>query len=144
MSDAFLIRPIEPRDDAAIAAIIRAVMPEFGADGPGFAIHDAEVDAMCALGSPAKAARSACRPGATRPNTACWRRIFAATSVAACSACAGVMPSATIAAGSRQFSPCANTPTSLPLPIVTPSFSAVRNACADSCMAGVGADWPGT
>ncbi|GAB3792759.1 GNAT family N-acetyltransferase [Dyella agri] len=46
MSDAFLIRPIEPRDDAAIAAIIRAVMPEFGADGPGFAIHDAEVDAM--------------------------------------------------------------------------------------------------
>lgn len=42
------IRPIEPRDDAAIAAIIRAVMPEFGADGPGFAIHDAEVDAMSA------------------------------------------------------------------------------------------------
>ena len=48
MSNAFLIRPIEPRDDAAIAAIIRAVMPEFGADGPGFAIHDPEVDAMCA------------------------------------------------------------------------------------------------
>jgi len=44
----FLIRPIEPRDDAAVAAIIRAVMPEFGADGPGFAIHDAEVDAMSA------------------------------------------------------------------------------------------------
>lgn len=43
---AFLIRPIEPRDDAAVAAIIRAVMPEFHADGPGFAIHDAEVDAM--------------------------------------------------------------------------------------------------
>jgi putative acetyltransferase len=42
----FLIRPIEPRDDSAVAAIIRAVMPEFGADGPGFAIHDAEVDAM--------------------------------------------------------------------------------------------------
>jgi len=40
------IRPIEPRDDAAVAAIIRAVMPEFGADGPGFAIHDAEVDGM--------------------------------------------------------------------------------------------------
>ncbi|MEW9623843.1 GNAT family N-acetyltransferase [Rhodanobacter geophilus] len=48
MSAAFLIRPIEPRDDAAIAAIIRAVMPEFGASGPGFAIHDAEVDTMCA------------------------------------------------------------------------------------------------
>ncbi len=43
-----LIRPIEPRDDAAIAAIIRTVMPEFGADGPGFAIHDTEVDGMYA------------------------------------------------------------------------------------------------
>lgn len=42
----FLIRPIEPRDDAVVAAIIRSVMPEFGADGPGFAIHDAEVDSM--------------------------------------------------------------------------------------------------
>jgi len=48
MTDAFLIRSIEPRDDVAMAAIIRAVMPEFGADGPGFAIHDAEVDAMYA------------------------------------------------------------------------------------------------
>ena len=46
MSPPFLIRPIEPRDDAAVAAIIRAVMPEFGADGPGFAIHDPEVDGM--------------------------------------------------------------------------------------------------
>ena len=42
----FTIRPIEARDDAAVAAIIRTVMPEFGADGPGFAIHDAEVGAM--------------------------------------------------------------------------------------------------
>ena len=42
----FLIRPIEPRDNTAVAAIIRTVMPEFGADGPGFAIHDAEVDDM--------------------------------------------------------------------------------------------------
>ncbi|HET7332423.1 GNAT family N-acetyltransferase [Dyella sp.] len=41
-----LIRPIEPRDNAAIAAIIRTVMPEFGADGPGFAIHDPEVNDM--------------------------------------------------------------------------------------------------
>lgn len=46
MRPRFLIRPIEPRDDAAVAAIIRTVMPEFGADGPGFAIHDTEVDAM--------------------------------------------------------------------------------------------------
>ncbi|BDU77835.1 N-acetyltransferase [Mesoterricola sediminis] len=29
-----------------MAAIIRAVMPEFGADGPGFALHDPEVDHM--------------------------------------------------------------------------------------------------
>jgi putative acetyltransferase len=42
----FLIRPMTPADDAAVAAIIRAVMPEFGADGPGFAIHDTEVQAM--------------------------------------------------------------------------------------------------
>jgi putative acetyltransferase len=41
-------RPIRPEDDAAVAAIIRAVMPAFGADGPGFAIHDPEVAAMCA------------------------------------------------------------------------------------------------
>jgi putative acetyltransferase len=27
-----------------MATVIRAVMPEFGADGPGFAIHDPEVD----------------------------------------------------------------------------------------------------
>jgi putative acetyltransferase len=46
MNDAFLIRPIEPRDNTAMAAIIRTVMPEFGADGPGFAIHDTEVDTM--------------------------------------------------------------------------------------------------
>ncbi|WP_114239260.1 GNAT family N-acetyltransferase [Dyella sp. C9] len=42
----FRIRPIEQRDNAAVASIIRTVMPEFGADGPGFAIHDAEVDSM--------------------------------------------------------------------------------------------------
>ena len=41
-------RPIQPQDDAAVASIIRRVMPEFGADGPGFAIHDPEVDHMSA------------------------------------------------------------------------------------------------
>jgi putative acetyltransferase len=46
MTDAFQIRPIEPTDTAAVAAIIRSVMPEFGAGGPGFAIHDTEVDSM--------------------------------------------------------------------------------------------------
>src|SRR5262245_10481506 len=42
----FEIRPITPADNTAVAAIIRGVMPEFGAGGPGFAIHDPEVSAM--------------------------------------------------------------------------------------------------
>ena len=47
MSDpASVIRPVRPEDDAAIAAIIRTVMPEFGATGCGFAINDPEVDWM--------------------------------------------------------------------------------------------------
>lgn len=41
-----LLRPIAPADDAAMAAVIRAVMPEFGACGDGFAINDPEVDWM--------------------------------------------------------------------------------------------------
>ena len=44
--DEFTLRPITPADDAAVAAVIRQVMPEFGASGPGFAINDPEVDAM--------------------------------------------------------------------------------------------------
>ena len=48
VATAFLIRPIEARDDDAVAAIIRSVMPEFGAGGAGFAIHDPEVAAMSA------------------------------------------------------------------------------------------------
>ncbi len=46
MPTPFLIRPIASGDNAAMAAIIRTVMPEFGADGPGFAIHDVEVDRL--------------------------------------------------------------------------------------------------
>ncbi|HWE26771.1 MAG TPA: GNAT family N-acetyltransferase, partial [Polyangia bacterium] len=42
------IRPIRSEDDRFVAAIIRAVMPEFGAKGPGFAINDPEVDFMTA------------------------------------------------------------------------------------------------
>lgn len=42
----FTIRPIQARDDDRMAEIIRIVMPEFGAVGAGFAIEDAEVDAM--------------------------------------------------------------------------------------------------
>jgi putative acetyltransferase len=40
------IRPIEAADEPAMAAVIRTVMPEFGAQGPGFAIMDPEVDHM--------------------------------------------------------------------------------------------------
>jgi putative acetyltransferase len=47
MPEGFLVRLIEPRDDAAVADVIRAVMPEFGATGEGFAINDPEVDWMC-------------------------------------------------------------------------------------------------
>ncbi|GAB6197149.1 GNAT family N-acetyltransferase [Lysobacter xanthus] len=46
MTTAYTLRPIEPRDDAAMASIIRTVMPEFGACGSGFAINDPEVDWM--------------------------------------------------------------------------------------------------
>jgi len=38
------LRPITAADDAAMASVIRSVMPEFGASGPGFALSDAEVD----------------------------------------------------------------------------------------------------
>ena len=40
------IRTITQADDAAMAHIIRTVMPEFGAIGSGFAISDPEVDWM--------------------------------------------------------------------------------------------------
>ncbi len=42
----FKIRPIQAKDDKAVARIIRTVMPEYGATGPGCALHDAEVDFM--------------------------------------------------------------------------------------------------
>jgi len=41
-----IIRLIQPEDNARVAEIIRIVMPEFGASGEGFAIHDNEVDNM--------------------------------------------------------------------------------------------------
>ena len=46
MKSSFLIRPITHDDNTSMAAIIRRVMPEFGAGGPGFAMHDVEVDGM--------------------------------------------------------------------------------------------------
>ncbi len=50
------IRPIAQADDAAIATVIRTVMPEFGASGAGFAINDPEVDFMSRAYSIPKAA----------------------------------------------------------------------------------------
>ncbi len=44
--EGFTLRPIEKRDERAVAGIIRAVMPEYGAGGQGFAIHDVEVEHM--------------------------------------------------------------------------------------------------
>lgn len=40
------LRQITRRDSPAVAAIIRTVMPEYGAVGPGYAIDDPEVDDM--------------------------------------------------------------------------------------------------
>ena len=50
------LRPIRAADDAAVARVIRTVMPEFGASGPGFAIHDPEVDHMTAAYASARSA----------------------------------------------------------------------------------------
>jgi len=41
-----MLRSIRKDDNAQMAAIIRAVLTEHGCTGPGFAIHDPEVDVM--------------------------------------------------------------------------------------------------
>lgn len=41
-----MVRQLSPVDNLAIRNIIRTVMPEFGASGKGFAIHDPEVEEM--------------------------------------------------------------------------------------------------
>lgn len=41
-----MVRRLKASDNSAIRSIIRTVMPEFGASGKGFAIHDAEVEDM--------------------------------------------------------------------------------------------------
>ncbi len=42
----YTIRLVKSADAAAVAKLIRTVMPEFGASGPGYAIMDPEVDDM--------------------------------------------------------------------------------------------------
>ena len=44
----WLLRPIRPSDDDAVAAVIHEVMTEHGCAGEGFAIHDDEVASMSA------------------------------------------------------------------------------------------------
>lgn len=41
-----VLRPIRPGDNPAIARLIRAVLAEFGATGPGTSLHDPEIGAM--------------------------------------------------------------------------------------------------
>jgi putative acetyltransferase len=55
-----LIRKISPTDNNAVAAIIRVVMPAFGASGEGFAIHDAEVDDLYSAYSKPRTAYFVC------------------------------------------------------------------------------------
>jgi putative acetyltransferase len=55
-----IIRPITPQDNEAVASVIRTVMPEFGAGGAGFAIHDNEVDNMAAAYSQPRTAYFVC------------------------------------------------------------------------------------
>ncbi len=42
-TDSLIIREILPEDISGAEALIKTVMPEFGAMGPGFSINDAEV-----------------------------------------------------------------------------------------------------
>lgn len=54
------LRSLQPEDNAQVAAIIRTVMPEFGANGEGFAIHDKEVDNMYAAYTAPRSAYFVC------------------------------------------------------------------------------------
>lgn len=54
------IRKIKQEDSPAVAQIIRTVMPEFGASGQGFAIHDQEVTDMFAAYTNARCAYFVC------------------------------------------------------------------------------------
>ena len=42
----YVVRPVAESDCVGVARLIRTVMPEFGAKGPGYAISDPEVDDM--------------------------------------------------------------------------------------------------
>jgi putative acetyltransferase len=42
----YVLRPIAAKDDPEVARVIRTVMAEMGAIGPGYSVHDPEVSAM--------------------------------------------------------------------------------------------------
>lgn len=50
----YAIRSIRRSDRVSVARLIRVVMPDFGAKGPGFAINDPEVDDMFTAYRPAR------------------------------------------------------------------------------------------
>ncbi len=58
-----MLRRLEPTDNPAIRDIIRTVMPEFGASGQGFAIHDTEVEDMYAAYTRPRCAYFVCEEG---------------------------------------------------------------------------------
>ena len=60
-----IIRKILVEDNPYVARIIRTVMPEFGAGGKGFAIHDKEVDDMFTAYSDKRAAYFVCEEDGT-------------------------------------------------------------------------------
>jgi putative acetyltransferase len=47
--DDIIIRPIEPKDNAAVAAIVRKVLTEFKANKPGTAFYDNELEHLSAV-----------------------------------------------------------------------------------------------
>ena len=55
-----VIRKVKASDNSAVAEVIRTVMPEFGASGRGFAIHDTEVDNIHAAYSQPRTAYFVC------------------------------------------------------------------------------------
>jgi putative acetyltransferase len=55
-----IIRKIRTADNSSVAAIIRSVMPEFGASGQGFALHDTEVDDIYGAYANSRAAYFVC------------------------------------------------------------------------------------
>ncbi len=46
MDPVIIIRPIEPKDNAALAKVIRTALEEFGANKPGTVYFDASTDAL--------------------------------------------------------------------------------------------------